>query len=254
MNKDWTQFAVATRGEKWMLDCFNRQALTVGIFEEQVLSRVVAVALSPLAVVDFTVHSVCFAFRVTYAIGRTLFYREVDFEISFKHLQRVRDAIFPILFGSIFGMIHPYLGVYAVEPTKKHIAAGILTPHDTENIVSCVISPITAMREMEALFREVSPEFMPVRSVKKHLDEVSEWEASFERTQSIEISDLKLTNQLYRKLFETVDQGALPIFIKEVAKRVTLVVYPLVVALDLSIYFVAALSCLVTRCIRLIGG
>ncbi|NGX42382.1 MAG: hypothetical protein K940chlam7_00662 [Chlamydiae bacterium] len=64
-----------------------------------------------------------------------------------QHLQRVRDAVFPLFFGSLLGLIHPHLGTYAAEPTKKHIATGILLSGTDKGNFDAVCTPLTTMTE-----------------------------------------------------------------------------------------------------------
>ncbi|MBS0653728.1 MAG: hypothetical protein JSR39_09445, partial [Verrucomicrobia bacterium] len=125
---DVTKFSASNYVNALMLQSYNGELLhSSGILksvEQHIFSRAIGLLLSPAALIDVVVHGASIPFS------------------SDNQLQRVQDAVFPMLFGSAFAAVHPYLGCYAAEPVKKHIAAGILLS-GTDRGFDAVCSPLT---------------------------------------------------------------------------------------------------------------
>ncbi len=63
-----------------------------------VISRITALALSPAAALDIVLHGASLFPKIIYACGKSLYTLEVDFQLAWQHLQRVRNAVTPLIF------------------------------------------------------------------------------------------------------------------------------------------------------------
>lgn len=221
--------------------------------EQQVFSRIVSLFISPAAVLDIAIHVVILPFSVIYAIGKSIYMRKCDFILPWQHIQRIRDAVFPVLFGSLFGLIHPYLGAYAAEPTKKHISTSILLSGTRKDTFDSVCSPITTISEVSSLLSEIPHKFISP-DVKKLLNQVSFWEEEFEKIQSIDFFNLNLTLKIGNKIQQAIDESNLPRIAKEIVKRISLVTYPIFTVLDLTVFVFATVVSLGTLAVKIVGG
>lgn len=222
--------------------------------EQQIFSRVAGLLISFAAALDLAVHLIILPFALAYAIGRSIYNRKCDFILPYHHLQRVRDAVFPLLFGSLFGLIHPYLGTYAAEPTKKHIATGILLSGTAKDKFDTVCSPLTTMSEVTILNSQMDENFRLSKQERKWLKQIQFWEGEFEKIQSIDFFNLRLTYKLSRNIQLTIDDSRLPLLLKEIAKRISLATYPIFMSLDLTIMAFATIISLGTLVVKIIGG
>ncbi|MBS0653637.1 MAG: hypothetical protein JSR39_08980, partial [Verrucomicrobia bacterium] len=80
------------------------------------------------------------------------------------------------------------------------------------------------------------------------------YEAGFEKIQSLDFFNLNLTSQLTQKLVQGIENCHLPLPVQEVAKRAALIVYPVLMLLDLSVYAVSTVVCLGTLAVKILGG
>ena len=93
----------------------------------QVVSRIAALLLSPAAAVDLAFHSIMIFPAFIYALGTSIYQREMDFLLPWQHLKRIQNAVAPLIFGSIFGVFHPNSGILISEPSDKHAIVGMLS-------------------------------------------------------------------------------------------------------------------------------
>lgn len=222
--------------------------------EKQIFSRIAGLFISPAALLDLAMHVGMLPFSFLYAIGKSVYLRKMDFVLPWQHLQRMRDAAFPILFGSLFGFIHPYLGTYAAEPTKKHIATGILLSGTQNAQFNTVCSPLTTMSEVSILLSKIPKEHRIQKKEKKLLNQVCFWEGEFEKIQSIDFFNLNITYKVSNKIQQVIDKSHLAPAAKECVKRISLLTYPIFLTLDLVVFTFATVVALATLPIRLLGG
>jgi hypothetical protein len=87
--------------------------------ETQIFSRIAGLLISPAAILELSFNLAALPLVAIFCVGRSIYLRNGDFTHVKYHIQRIRDAVLPVIFGSLFGLIHPYLGTYAAEPTKN---------------------------------------------------------------------------------------------------------------------------------------
>ncbi len=245
-----------------MLYCYNgvlseRATLLKPVcktIEQQIFSRIVGLLISFAAAIDLTMHLIILPFSMVYAVGNSLYHRKSDFLLPYHHLQRVRDAVFPLIFGSLFGVIHPYLGTHAAEPTKKHIATGILLSGTDKDKFDAVCSPLTTMNEVYTLSSRMDKTLKLSKNERKQLKQITFWEGELEKIQSIDFFNLHLTYKLSRNIQLNIDDSRLPPIVKQIAKRISLVTYPIFMALDLIFMSFATVISLGTLVVKLLGG
>lgn len=213
-----------------------------------IISRLAMILLSPAALIDFIIHTLALPISVLYAISKSMVLCRAHFQLPWQHLQRIRFAAFPALFGSIAGIIHPYAGLFMSESKNKHVAIGTLISNTKKNI-DVVVSPVTAYRETIETMKQTH-----FHKECEHLtNEVSEWEESLEKIQGVELFDLKLTCFVLGKMHEAVDRTSMPRFLKELIKRINLLIYPLFALIDFSATVATASFSLVCCVLQWIG-
>jgi hypothetical protein len=232
---------------------YSHESLTKSPAVNAVVSRVAALLLSPAAALDLAFHTAATPITLLYSIGKSIIVWKRDFSLPWQHLQRIREAVIPILFGSISGIIHPYAGIYFSEPRDKHIAGGILLS-TTSAHSDVVISPVSAFEEVSEIMQSTDkrnqfPE--PYRNLVKSL--VS-WEKTLEMIQSVELFDLKLTFKGMSAIYRIIDDTNVSYLAKGIAKRIALFAYPILAALDLTVSIASSLLLLGVGAIQMIGG
>lgn len=238
-----------------MLGCYSgnikTSSSTANCIIQEIFSRAIGLLISPAAVFDLAFHLVLIPLSTLYAIGKSIYYREVDFTIPWHHLQRVQDTAFPILFGSLFSVIHPYFGTYAAEPARKHIATGILLSGTSKDHFDTVCSPLTTIDEINTLLSG-----LPTVTQRDHdvLKQIHFWENELEKIQSIDFFNLNLTAKLQSKIYKWIDNLGPNDLMHAVLKRVSLIVYPIFMAMDILAFGFAATVSLGSLGINLIGG
>ncbi len=189
--------------------------------EQELISRLFGLLLTPAALGDCILHTITLAFAYS------------------EKIQRIRDSAFGILFGSVFGLVHPYMGCYAVEPVKKHIAAGILLSGSSSGFKT-VCSPVTSIEEASSLGDKITDNARFSDEERKLLKQVSYYEKLFEKTQSLEFFSLSLTSKVY----STINNLDISSPLNEVIKRVSLVAFPVFIVLDLLFFGATSVVCL----------
>ncbi len=203
MNFSTSQINLTSQWEKIVLNCFNKRVSGTA-FDKQILSRITALFFSAVAAIDFSFHGSMTIGTSFYSLGRSIVCWNFDMSLPWEHLQRVRDAVFPILFGSIVGIIHPYLGVYAVEPTRKHIGYGILSSQ-TAYSFETVCSPSTTLKEIDRITEELREENVISRELKNLVTQAKNWETSLERVQSIDFFHFRLTTKILSSINHKIE-------------------------------------------------
>lgn len=236
---DVAKYSISNYINALMLQSYNGELLhsngIMQLVEKEIFSRAIGLLLSPAALADFAVHAASIPFS------------------SDNQLQRVQDAVFPMLYGSVFAAVHPYLGCYAAEPVKKHIAAGILLSGSDRGF-DAVCSPLTAMEEIATLGDEVTAPCQLTEAEKQLLHVAASYESSFEKIQSLDFFNLNLTSNLTGKMIQAIENCRLPLPMQEAAKRAALVAYPVLMLLDLAVYAVSTVVCLGALAVKMLGG
>ena len=249
--------------ERAMLYCYNgrlfgslKNPILSGI-EQKVFSRVAGSLISITSAIELVVHTAFLALTSLYVLGKAIYTWSLDITLPWQHLQRMRDTIFPIFFGSLFGIMHSYLGTYAAEPVKKHIAAGILLSRTQKEEFDVVCSPCTAIQESSSLISQLAKTLQGLLDLSKEqkmLNQISFWEREFEKIQSIDFFNFNLTAKVNKHLITKIDTLKLPYLKQELLKRVFVVTYPILMILDLVLSTAISALCLAFIAIKLLGG
>lgn len=218
-----------------------------------IASRIASLLLSPAAALDFAVHTAALPATMLYAVGKSIVLWKPDFSIPWQHLQRIREAVFPILLGTIAGVIHPYAGIYMTEPRDKHIAGGILLSNSKVHSDICV-SPISAFEEVKDILRDTAKEDGFPTEYSKHVASIASWERPLEMVQAVEMFDFKLTANGMSALYKVVDQTRISDYQKEVLKRVSLIAYPILATLDIATAVTSSLLLFGIGVVQLLGA
>ncbi len=132
--------------------CDWDRSIIAAIIASEVTGRLAAaILLSPAAALDIVLHSLLVLPTFVYAIGKSIHQRQPDFTLPWQHLQRIRNAIAPLLLGSAFGVLHPSAGLAMSEATDKHAVIGMLSSNilqleglETPNAVNLSINTPSA--------------------------------------------------------------------------------------------------------------
>jgi hypothetical protein len=229
----------------------------------EVISRLAAlILLSPAAACDVAFHGLMILPTFVYCIGESIVFGKIDFTLPWQHLQRVRNAVFPILLGSAFGLIHPYAGLALCEPTDRHIVAGILSSNRSgSRETPC--SPIHTASIVKDLAK--AHRFVAVNGVEKEiyseehiqiLEDTQSYEKSLQSLQAQEFIH-KITNitlfamaEITRRIsLARIDSRAEQILI-----RLSGVLIPVFACADLAVTLVVQAFFTVTGVVRLVTG
>jgi hypothetical protein len=236
------------------------------IFINEIIKRIPTILLSPAAIADFTFHTFILPFSIIYAIGKSIYMCKADFIIPWQHLQRIREAVFPILFGTVFGIIHPYLGLYATEPKMKHVVGGFLLSNSPNKNINIIASPIASYKETIKTIKNLPKNLRFPKEYLKLIKKTMEWEKSLEKIQSIEMFDFKITYTLMKELQEefydrksiTHHTSILKILIRLVnhmACNVYIVIgYPILATMDIIAAITTSSILLITGLIQIFGA
>jgi hypothetical protein len=223
------------------------------IVASEVIGRIAAaILLSTAAALDLVFHSLLVLPTFIYAIGQSIYLKQADFTIPWQHLQRIQNAVAPLLLGSAFGLIHPLAGLWVSEPTDKHAVMGMLSSNTCSSLET-PCSPIHSLSIVENLARRISGEIFSAEHIKV-LTEAKELEGSLEVLQVQEwihkITNLTLFVMAHIKTsIESSYCGYSNLLV-----RVSGLLIPLLTAVDLAIALLAQAFFLVTGIVRFISG
>ncbi len=250
----------------------NAEKLTLGsylllrkysILASEIISRLAAtILLSPAAALDLAFHSLLLFPTFVYAIGKSIYIKQADFNLPWQHIQRIRNAVTPLLLGSIFGILHPYAGLAMSEPTDKHIIIGMLASNTQQNLET-PCSPIHSISIVENIakkhrYQEVGREKKEIFS-KEHiqaLNDAKNFEWSLESLQAQEFIH-KITNVtlfVMAKIKISIESSCLNEFGKAILVRVSGLLVPILTTIDITITLLAQAFFLATGIARLISG
>lgn len=226
-----SQLSLTSLVQKGVLYC--HEELTDSPAINAVVSRIAALTLSPTATIDLAFHVVATPISLLYAIGKSIITWNADFSLPWQHLQRLRETAFPIIFGTIGGIVHPYAGIYFTEPKDKHIAGGILLSN-TVNHRDIVVSPVSAFEEIHDIMQSCPEHTKFPKEYINHVKSLANWEEAFEIVQSAEILDIKVKKRGMQAIYNLIDSGKLSDQAKKICKRVSLIAYPILAAIDIT--------------------
>lgn len=175
----------------------------------EVVSRLAALLLSPAAALDIAFHTIHILPTFIYAIGKSIYLRTASFTLPWQHLQRVRNAVMPLLLGSAFGVIHPFAGILMSEPTDKHAVLGMLTSNTGLN-PKTPCSPIHSLSIIEDIAKKHSKVKVGDRNVEIYtpqhiaaIQSAKDFEKNLESLQAQEFIH-KITNVTVMVMYKIV--------------------------------------------------
>jgi hypothetical protein len=111
------------------------------------------------------------------------------------------------------------------------------------------------MQEVKSLFSEIQdPSVAPIKEEIKILSDIHFWESEFEKIQSIDFFHLNLTYKVGHKIVKAIEDADLSPIVKEIAKRIVPLVYPVLILADTLVSSIAMLVCLGSLAVQLLGG
>jgi hypothetical protein len=229
----------------------TRRYTTVGA---EIIGRIVAGSLlSTSAALDLAIHSTLIFPTLLYALGKSVHQRQRDFTLPWQHLQRVRNTVSPLLLGSACGILHPYFGVMVSEPADKHAVMGMLLSNISKN-TETICSPVQSLTIVENLVNQHRDAFS--REDIQVIKDARSFEASLEKLQVQEYL-YKITNTTFYALAalkNVIENSRLDRTTQNVIMRASVVLVPILTALDTSIALFVQTIFLVTGAIRLVSG
>ncbi|MCH9608915.1 MAG: hypothetical protein S4CHLAM45_03470 [Chlamydiales bacterium] len=257
-----SEISFLSGGEKLTLRAYQ-QTQKYSIVASEVIGRLAAVVLlSPAAALDLVFHTLLGLSTFVYAIGASIYKREVDFTLPWQHLQRVRSAVAPLLLGSVFGALHPFAGLAMSEATDKHAVIGMLSSN-TKQHLETPCSPIHSLSIVKAIAKkrrycELGEEKKEIFSIEhiKILKEAKYLESYLEVLQSQEFIH-KITNVTLFVMAEikaAIENSCLSDLSKAALIRISGLLVPILTVVDITITLLAQVFFLVTGVVRLISG
>jgi hypothetical protein len=237
----------------------------ISVVASEILSRLAATILLSLgAALDIAYHTIMLLPTVIYAIGKSIYYCKADFTLPWQHLQRVRNAVGPLLLGSALGLIHPYAGLMISEPTDKHAVMGMLTSNAPPNQgLETPCSPIHSLSIVEDIALKHAT--VEEKGVKKeifspdHIRVIQSakcFEKSLESLQAQEFIH-KITNTtllVMAAIAQSIRDSVSSDIGREVLVRLSGFLVPILTIVDIAITLLVQTYFLLTGVIRLISG
>lgn len=259
-----SELSFLSGAEKLTLGAYHKPQ-EYSIVASEVISRLAAaILLSPAAAFDLVFHTLLVLPTVVYAIGKSIYQRQVDFTLPWQHLQRVRNAIAPLLLGSAFGVLHPFAGLAMSEATDKHAVIGMLSSNTGQNLET-PCSPIHSLSIVENIAKNhryvelregrgrkeiFSPEHVKILKDARGLEE------SLETLQAQEFIH-KITNVTLFVMAEievAIENSCLSDLGNAILIRASGLLVPILTVVDVTITLLAQAFFLVTGVARLISG
>ncbi len=259
-----SELSFLSGAEKLTLRAYD-QPRNYSVVASEVISRLAAaILLSPAGALDLIFHTLLVFPTFIYAIGKSMCQKQTDFTLPWQHLQRVRNAIAPLLLGSAFGVLHPFVGLVMSEATDKHAVMGMLSSNTGQNLET-PCSPIHSLSIVEDIAKnhryiELSDgrgrkEIFPPEHVKV-LKDARNLEESLEILQAQEFIH-KITNVtlfVMGGIIEAIENSCLSDLSKAILVRVSGLLVPILTVVDLTITLLAQAFFLGTGVVRLISG
>jgi hypothetical protein len=214
------------------------------ILDPEFVGRLAAVVLlSPAAALDLCFHSLLTLPTFTYAIGKSIYQSKLDLTLPWQHIQRMRNSVAPLVFGSTFGFVNPLAGVALSEPTDKHVIVGMLGSNTEQNL-DTPCSPIHSFSIVESiakyykyaiskgLKKEIFPEdYVEILKGAKNI------EKSLESLQAQEFLH-KITNitlLVMVKIVQSIENSGISMFSKQLLIRSSFLLVPILTLVDAAI-------------------
>lgn len=233
------------------------------IIVSEVISRIAAtILLSASAAIDIVVHTLFVMPTFIYAISKSIYLRKADFNLPWQHIQRIRNAVAPLLLGSVLGMIHPFAGLAVSESTDKHIALGMLSSNTNQDFET-PCSPIHSLSIVEEL--ALSHRYIEKDGVNKeifspeHLKVIRDAKSFEESLESLQAQEYihKITNvtlAIMAKIKIGIENSSLSTLSKNVLVRLSGLLVPILTVIDITITLIAQAFFLTTGIIRIVSG
>ncbi len=233
------------------------------IIISEVVSRIAAaLLLSAAAAADIAVHTFFILPTFVYSIGKSIYQWDADFNIPWQHIQRIRNAVAPLLLGSIAGLIHPLAGLAICEPTDKHIALGMLSSHTHQNF-DTPCSPVHSLSLVEDLAKELryakldgtKKEIFPLEHLKA-IAEAKKFEKSLESLQAQDYIHkiANITLLAMTQITNSIEYSNLSRAGKELLTRASGLLVPVLTAIDVSITLIAQTFFLAIGIVQILSG
>jgi len=251
-------FSILSRAEQVTLMAYDglKDHSTIA---SEVVGRVAAAALLSLsAALDLALHTLLLMPTFVYAVGKSIIQGKLDFDLPWQHLQRVRNGIAPLLFGSIAGLIHPLAGIMLGDPTDKHAVAGMLSSN-TGEYMDTPCSPIHSLEiaaDLAKSHRHAEGQEIFSDEHIEAIEQARSYEKSLESLQAQEYIH-KITNLtllVMGAIFSAVESSSCGHITKAVIIRAAGLLIPILNAVDLVTAAIAQAFFLVTGTIRFLTG
>lgn len=235
------------------------------IFGSEIIGRVAAgILLSPAAALDIGMHSILMPASFIYCIGASIYKKKGDFSLAVEHLQRIRNSVSPLFFGSSFGILHPLAGLALSEQADKHSVIGMLSSN-IERELTTACSPLDSLSIVENLAMNHQYALSGTSSEKKqiyskeHLEilgEIKDLEGSLELLQAQEYvhSIGNITHFAMGKLLGSIESSSLKPTHQQILKRASGLLMPILSGIDLTITLLAETFFIATGITRMISG
>ncbi len=229
----------------------------------EILGRLAAaILLTPAAALDLAFHSIMVIPTCLYSVGKFLYKREADFTLPWQHIQRMRNAVAPLLFGSFFGILHPYAGVAMSEPTDKHAILGMLSSNTKQNF-DTPCSPIHSLSIIEDIANH--HRFAEINGVKReifsaeHIQAIKDARNLEESLEIVQAQELihkisNITGFVMAKIRLSIENSHLSHLSKAILVRASGLLVPILTATDMTVALLAQAFFLATGFARLISG
>lgn len=251
-----SEFSFLSRAEKLTLEAYKLPRNSVA---SMVLSRLAATTLlSPAAALDLTFHSLMVLPTLAYAIGKSINHRQKDFTLPWQHIQRIRNAVAPLLLGSVFGILHPYAGLAVSEPSDKQAIIGMLSSH-VGQFQETTCSPIHSFSLVENVAKNhryaegieiFSEENIKALKYARNLEESLEILQAQEAIHKI----MNVTHLVMEQIKIDIENSSFSGLTKAILMRVSGVLIPILTPVDFAIALLAQAVFLATGIARLISG
>ncbi len=212
-----------------------------------VVGRLISFTLfSPAAGLDLVFHSACIFPAVVYALGKSVWLCRPDFTLPWQHLLRVQNAVSPLLFASLFSLVHIWAGLALSESADKHAALGILTSGVT--FVDTPCSPIRSLSIVKDMALQ-DPEVFP-KEYLEGLESAIDLEESLESLEAQQILHrMSLTFHFSSALVNNPQDSFNFLFVRFLG-----ILLPLLTVLDLGFALILETFFLTTWMLQLVAG
>lgn len=249
-----TKISFVSLIERQVLKTYHNTSYHSAVTE--ISGRILSLGLSPAALLDVAFHGAMLCPSLIYACGRSVYIRSCDLTLPWQHLQRVQNSVAPLLFGSIFGVIHPYAGIIFSEPVDKYVMLGMFGAN-TQQALTTPCSPLSSYSLVERIGQNkldgtsiLSQDYIQIlqgiRKYEEQLESIQVQEFIFRLSNLTLHGMYRIKNEIREKISnETIFQ---------IAVRAAAVSIPVLTAIDFTIAAIAQSVFLMTGLVQLISG